>query len=521
MRRIHPASLQAERLERLGKDGKQLRNIFDIKELVASGIGSQAQVYETLCRRVVGEEINHAACGEQLAFGDIQVSDPGRVGDRHEGRISDASAGDIKVRQPGKPGKNRLKNNRRQCQALVKREAANRQLRRPIRRHYGREGILEECRSASAKVQGLYALETQKQLPQHIRAQILVDVLLDQELLKIGSQLKASEQGLGSQVAGQGSLGGRGEELRRVEVAEVESSDDCAQRLVLGDMGQELVEDSRVGDRNLAVQRAQGSKMQCLGCQQQRHEIDIAPGYAVRGNVEDEETDDGACRITCWLANGLFPDAKRGRGIMESGRVRTQNFDRKPLDGSLTRPDGDISGSLWRTAPDVIQDGQVSEAPASKLALNLDSLPSLEAVGGGNIAAKPAVGLGHWGTELGLDHVEGVDLVESRRARSDLGGAIVNNLFVDVELGDLGVSEGLGKRIFVLADRGEGRARRPVGRRLAVLSFTHDLVVALVGGGESWGEALLVGRRSNRRAWRLDVIHGREVVEVMQNDHVD
>ena len=316
VRRVHLASLQAERLERLGKDRDQLGKIFDIKELVTSGIGSQAQVHDVLSGRVVGKEINHTACREQLALGKIQVSDPSRVGDRHEGRISDASAGNVKVRQPGESGKNGLKDDRRQRQALVQREAANRQLRGPIRRHYGRERLLEEVRSAPAKVQSLHALETQKQLPQHIRAQILVDVFLDQELLKVGGQLQASEQGLGSQVAGQGSLGGRGEELRRVEVAEVESSNDGTQRLVFGNMGQELVEDPRVGDRDLAVQRAQGSKVQGLGCQQERHEIDIAPCHAVRGDIEDEKTNDGACSHHMLVSKRVVPRCAVGEGAL-------------------------------------------------------------------------------------------------------------------------------------------------------------------------------------------------------------
>jgi hypothetical protein len=54
-----------------------------------------------------------------------------------------------------------------------------------------------------------------------------------------------------------------------------------------------------------------------------------------------------------------------------------------------------------------MQDLEVSKALTSELALDLDTLPALEAICWCPVTAEFAVGMGNWRLELGLDHVEG------------------------------------------------------------------------------------------------------------------
>ena len=157
----------------------------------------------------------------------------------------------------------------------------------------GTKSVLELRRRAPAKIEGLDAGETQEQLAEDGLAEIIVDVLLGEELLQVGDELEALKQRLRRQVAGLRALGGCQEELAGVEVAEVEAADDGAERRVGGDVVEKFAEDARVWDGDFAVKGCEGCVMQGLGGQEQGHEVDVAAGDAVGGDVEGEKLDDG------------------------------------------------------------------------------------------------------------------------------------------------------------------------------------------------------------------------------------
>ena len=89
----------------------------------------------------------------------------------------------------------------------------------------------------------------------------------------------------------------------------------------------------------------------------------------------------------------------------------TENLDRKSLERRITGLVGAMLNGLGWALPDMVQDLEVPEALASKLALNLDLLPAVEVVGRRPVPKELAVRVRDRGLEpglgdcLGLDHV--------------------------------------------------------------------------------------------------------------------
>lgn len=91
----------------------------------------------------------------------------------------------------------------------------------------------------------------------------------------------------------------------------------------------------------------------------------------------------------------------------------TEDLSRKLLNGSIACSAHTRLGCLLGRAPYLVEDGEISKALARKLALDLDSLPALEAVGRSPVSLELAMRESNRGPEasgrsdgLGLDHLD-------------------------------------------------------------------------------------------------------------------
>jgi len=86
----------------------------------------------------------------------------------------------------------------------------------------------------------------------------------------------------------------------------------------------------------------------------------------------------------------------------------TRYFRRQPLEcataSRLLRNLGCLGNG--GCCPNFVQDLKIAKALAGELALHVDSLPALEAIGWGPVAEEAALGVGRRRLKLGLDHVE-------------------------------------------------------------------------------------------------------------------
>jgi len=92
---------------------------------MGSSIGGHAEELELLDRRVVREEIDHTPSREQFTLGEVEMGDPGGVGDRSKRAVSDARAGEVEMGYFAEAGEDRVEDDRREVQALVHRQAAD------------------------------------------------------------------------------------------------------------------------------------------------------------------------------------------------------------------------------------------------------------------------------------------------------------------------------------------------------------------------------------------------------------
>lgn len=83
------------------------------------------------------------------------------------------------------------------------------------------ERVLEVSRGAATKVNGVKSRHVEEQLLDDVGAQIFVNVLLREELLKVRGQLQAFQQSLSGQILSAGSLARSREDGGGVEVAKV------------------------------------------------------------------------------------------------------------------------------------------------------------------------------------------------------------------------------------------------------------------------------------------------------------
>jgi len=141
---------------------------------------------------------------------------------------------------------------------------------------------------AGAEVHGLQVGQSGKQFPHNGRADIILNMLLEQALFQIGQQLQALQQRLGGHILDLyihllGASQAHGGEVR-----EVQAPDQRAQGRVVGDVIEELGEDDRVGNGDVSVQYTQRCSVQRLGRQKTRDEIHVPRGVAIRRNVEQQ-----------------------------------------------------------------------------------------------------------------------------------------------------------------------------------------------------------------------------------------
>lgn len=81
-------------------------------------------------------------------------------------------------------------------------------------------------------------------------------------------------------------------------MAEIHASDNRSQRRVFIDGGEELAEDARVRDGNMAVEGIKCRGVDGSRGHEERHEVGISCGKPIRRDLNDEQIDDGTCKGT-------------------------------------------------------------------------------------------------------------------------------------------------------------------------------------------------------------------------------
>ncbi len=138
---------------------------------------------------------------------------------------------------------------------------------------------------------------------------------MQQYLLDCRRKVEAFEQSLGCQILDFGVALSAAAKTDRCEMGKVESLDDRAEPRILGDMGEELGENRRVGCCDMAVERINGGDVYRTGRQEAADQIHVPRRVSRRLGVNGELGNDfiwknvrievGCCRRCSSLTQNL------------------------------------------------------------------------------------------------------------------------------------------------------------------------------------------------------------------------